>query len=797
MKISLKWLKSYVPLDLPPAELAGKITMAGTEVSHIDIKGGWHDVFIGEIVDIKPHPSADRLRLATVSLGSERETVVCGAPNLRLGDKVAFARTGAELIDGHTGKPSILKSAMIRGISSSGMVCSERELGLSDEHEGILVLPHEAALGKSLSDYLGDVIFDLEVTPNRPDLLSVLGVAHEVAALTSTEVTEPGLDYPTAGGPIETQVSVIIEDAGLCPRYSASLVTGIAIGESPAWMKERLAASGIRSINNIVDITNYVMLEYGQPLHSFDFDKIKNGTVIIRPASAGEQIITLDGASRILPSGSLVIADAEGPIAVAGVMGGAATEVNVDTVNILLESASFKPASIHRTASSLKLASEASQRFERGISPKLTLPALRRATQLLVEICGGTAAQGIIDSFPGHKDQLKVQLSINEIKRILGLDLGMEKVERILSLLGLSFWKTDTESFTVSPPYWRSDIRLAVDVIEELGRIQGYDSIPFSRLSGTLPQFLPAPALGLKQETRRILKGLGFSELITYSYCSEALLKKSLNSTALNPVPLRLRNPMNPDQECMRTSLRGNLLQALASNIRREEGQLYVFELGRIYLARENDVPEEPEMLCALLTLSGQDKRFHGRTDEVDFYDAKGAMQSLMNELRIKIDLAEGDDPGLKPGANANIISDGLRIGSIGEIHQEVARCFDLPQGVFMFEVNMSAVLPLVHQAIYTPVKRFPPVQRDLALVVGKSVTNQGVLGIINKYRMVSKVHLFDVYSGKQVHSGKKSLAYSLTFQSPDHTLNDAEVDGVLKAMVKELSARLGAAIRD
>ena len=796
MKISLKWLKTYIPILLPATELAQKITMAGTEVSHVDIKGGWHDVFIGEIIDIKPHPSADRLRLATVSLGNEIEEVVCGAPNLRVGDKVAFARAGAELIDGHTGKPVVLKTAVIRGVNSSGMVCSERELGLSSEHEGILVLPPGAPLGTSLSDYLGDIIFDLEVTPNRPDLLSVLGVAHEIAALTSAEVLEPELDYPTAGGPIERQVSVEIEDRELCPRYSASHVTGIVIGESPAWMKERLAASGIRSINNIVDITNYVMLEYGQPLHSFDFDKIKHGSVIIRRAFNGEKIITLDGTSRVLPSGTLVIADPDGPIAIAGVMGGATTEVSGDTVNILLESASFNPASIHRTASSLKMASEASQRFERGITSKLTLPALRRGTQLLVEICGGTAAQGIVDIYPGQKEQLKIHLSLHEAKRILGLDINMEQAKQILSSLGFSFWKTDSTSFTASPPYWRSDIRLAVDVIEELGRTTGYDSIPFTRLSGPLPESLPAPMLKLKQQSRQALKGLGFSELITYSYCSEISLAKALNISTLSPVPLRLKNPMNPDQECMRTSLRGNLLQSLALNMRHKAGVLSIFELGRVYLARENDVPEEPEMLCALLTLSGHDKRFHGRTDEVDFYDAKGALQSLMLELKIAINLVDGDDPGFKPGASASVMSGGFRIGSLGEIHPDVALGFDLPPGVFMFEINMSTALPLVYDAIYKPIIRFPSIQRDLALVVDVSITNEQVLNIINKYKLVYEAHLFDEYSGKQVCEGKKSLAYGLTFQSPDHTLKDSEVEGVLKAVVKELTSRLGASIR-
>ena len=795
MKVSIKWLKEYVPVHDEPVELAKKLTLAGTEVSHIDVVGGWRNVYIGEIIEINPHPQADRLRLATVNLGAEQETVVCGAPNLTVGDKIAFARVGAELVDGHTGGKTVLKPAVIRGVCSSGMICSERELGLSQSHDGILVLPGEAPLGIALADYLGDVIFDLEVTPNRPDMLSMLGVAHEVGALTEAGASEPVADYTATDEPIERKVKIEITDAELCPRYSVSLVTGVKIGESPAWLKERLIAGGVRTINNVVDITNYVMLEYGQPLHAFDFDKITNGQIIVRRANEGEEMTTLDGVPRRLSAGTLVIADPAGPVAIAGVMGGAISEVSNDTVNILLESANFKPASIHHTASALKLGSEASRRFERGISPMLTLPALKRATQLLVSICAGTAAQGQIDCWPGRAERPVIKLSLGEVRRILGMQVDMSRVSRVLTSLGCEVETGAGDEFTVTSPYWRSDIRSSVDVIEEIARIIGYAEIPYSRLPMALPESLDVPMPAFKRRVRTALKGFGGSEVITYAFAGEETLAKSLNGT-LEPLPIHLSNPMNPDQECLRTSLRGNLLQVLAANIRREEGQVFIYELGRVYLGRAGELPEEPEMLCALMTLTGADKRRYGRKEAIDFYDIKGIAEGLLSELRVQVDFVSGTDKGLRPGVQAAVMANGAPIGVLGELHPEVARAFDLPVGIYLCELNLSAVLPHVRDFTYRALPRFPAIERDLALVVDEAVTHRQIIDIIEKFRQVARIRLFDVYSGSQIAAGKKSLAYSLSFQSLDHTLKDVEVDGVLAVIIGELGAKVGATIR-
>ena len=796
MKCSLKWLRQYVDITLPPQELAQRITMAGTEVAHIEVIGGWENVFVGQIAAVNPHPNADRLRLATVNLGGEQVTVVCGAPNLVMGDKIAFARAGARLIDGHNGEKITLKPNKIRGVLSEGMVCSEMELGLSKNHEGILVLPPDAPLGGKLSDYMGDVILDLEVTPNRPDMLSVLGIAHEVAALTGVTVHEPNLDYVPAGRSIDESISVEIADAELCPRYCAALVTGIKIGESPRWLKEAVTAAGVRSINNVVDITNFVMMEYGQPLHAFDYNQIGCAKIIIRRALEGEVMTTLDGVERKLTSDTLVIADPGRAIAVAGVMGGATSEVTPSTAAILLESASFKPASVHNTMVRLKLPSEASARFERGIRADLTLPAARRAVQLMVELCGGKAEEGIIDHYPGRKETAPVKLTTAEVKRILGLEYSADQIEKTLASLGCKVIRISENSFEVSPPYWRSDLKLDADFIEDVARITGYERIPDRLLSGALPRQDPNPILGLRLDIRQTLAGFGFQELITYALTDRPTLEKGLN-TPLTIEPLRVAHPMSSDQECLRTSLRGNVLAALASNIRREVGPLLMFETGHVYLPRTGDLPDEPEMLCGVLTSTGIEKVWQGRKESVDFFDAKGAVEGLMTALGVDVSFVESVDPGLRTGRQAAIMAGKNQIGVLGEVHPKVAQSFELPPATYLFELNVTQLMPLALGNVhYEPLPRFPAVMRDLALVLDETTSHKQVTGIIKGFSLVKSAVLFDVYSGKQVAAGKKSLAYSLTFQSADHTLTDAEVDKVLEAILRKLQGELGAALR-
>jgi phenylalanyl-tRNA synthetase beta chain len=800
MKVPLNWLKEYIDIKLPPAELAEKLTMAGIEAKGLQVTGGsWNNVVVGQIVAVNPHPNADRLRLPTVDLGTEQQTVVCGAPNLSVGDKIAFACVGAELIDGHSSQLTRLKPAKIRGVESSGMVCSEKELGISDEHEGIMVLPTDAPVGMPLADYLGDVIFDLDVTPNRPDCLCVTGIAREVAALTGQSLHPPEVSYEEAEPHIDQQVAVEIADPDLCSRYCASLISGIKIDESPPWMQQRLLACGMRPINNIVDVTNYVMLELGQPLHAFDYEKIKGKKIIVRRATEGEIIVSLDGVERTLSHDTLVIADKERGVAIAGVMGGANSEVTKDTTSILLEAANFNPASIHYTGRELSLPSEACMRFERGIRPELTMPALRRATQLMLQLAGGKAAKGVADVYPGKREPEPIRLSTDEVKRVLGVEFNFDQVAGTLTSLGFECKPADSPSeVRVTAPYWRSDITQAVDLIEEVARIIGYDKIPMTMLSQSIPQHHPEPILSLKNKIRDSLVGYGFQEIITYSLNSlEMLQKLTPKARAMASMPLRLANPMTAEQEYLHPTLRANLLAALASNRRHEEDGIRLFELGKIYLPREKDLPSEPEVLCGLLSGARFEKSWQGDGGSLDFFDAKGVVESLFNQLGVDASFEPGDDESLHPAKQAAIIIGGNKLGVVGELHPKVAEAFDIAEAAYLLEINVTDLLSFtVGHKMFQPIPRFPATVRDIALIVNTGVSHQQVVDIIKGFSLVKQVAIFDVYSGKQVPPDKKSLAYRITYQSPTHTLTDEEVNKVQQQILSKLSQQLGTTLR-
>jgi phenylalanyl-tRNA synthetase beta chain len=798
MKVPLNWLKEYVDVSLPPAELAGKLTMSGTEVKGWQVVGGgWEKVVVGKIVAINPHPDADRLTLPTVDLGTEQQTVVCGAPNLKLGDKVAFARVDAQLIDGHTGEVFRLKAAKIRGVASSGMVCSEKELGISDSHEGIMVLPADAPLGTPLADYLGDVIFDLDITPNRPDCLSVIGVAREVAALSGKKIRLTEASYEESLPPIDRQVSIEIKAPDLCPRYSASLITGIKIGESPPWMQQRLLACGMRPINNIVDVTNYVMLEYGEPLHAFDYNQIRGKKIIVRRAGEGETMVSLDGVKRVLSSETLVIADEERAVAIAGVMGGFDSEVTGETTAILLEAANFNPASIYNTGNTLNLPSEARMRFERGISPELTIPALKRATQLISQLAGGEAAKGIIDVYPGRKEPKPITLSVDKVNSFLGVDFTPDQIKKALVSLGFEV-KPAAAGFTVTAPYWRSDITLAEDLVEEVARIIGYEQIPTVMMDEPIPPHNPDPIISLKREVRRSLTGCGFQEVVSYSLTSLELINKLLPTPhPLEPEPLRMANPMTADQEYLRPTLRANLLAALAANRRHEAGGIRLFELSRVYHRRAKDLPGEPEMLCGLLSGPKLDESWHGGDAGLDFFDAKGVVEGLLSQLGMEASFEAGDDESLHPGKQAAVVIKGNKLGVFGELHPKVAEAFELSGAVYLFEINLMALLPFtLEHKLFQPIPRFPAIVRDIALVVDSGVSNRKAQGVIKGFQLVADVALFDVYTGAKLPPGKKSLAYRITFQSPSHTLTDDEVNKVQQKILDKLAKELGASLR-
>ncbi|MBI2958019.1 MAG: phenylalanine--tRNA ligase subunit beta [Chloroflexi bacterium] len=797
MRVPLSWAKEYVDLVLPLEGLNEKLTQAGLEVGHVDVIGeSWDNVRIGLVADVRPHPNADRLTLVTVDLGDAKQIVVCGAPNVQAGQKIAFASVGARLIDGHTGQAATLKPARIRGVVSEGMVCSEKELGLSDSHEGIFVLPGDAPLGQPLREYLGETILDVEVTPNRPDCLSVLGVAREIAALSGQTVRPPVPIYKEGATSAMFLAKVRIEAPDLCARYCASVIRGVKIGPSPRWLQRRLEACGMRSINNVVDATNYVMLEFGQPLHAFDLDNISEKQIIVRRAVEGETMISLDGVSRELGPGMLVIADSKRAVAVAGVMGGLNSEVSDSTTSVLLESANFSQASIRRTAGALNMRSEASMRFEKGLPAELAVHALRRATQLIAETAGGEAAAGYIDAFPGEKAEQPIPLRSRDVNRLLGMDVGLETTKKTLESLGFVCRAVSGDGMSVSVPYWRTDVKQSADLVEEIARIIGYDNIPTTMICAPVPAYRPAPALVLKEKLRAVLTACGLQEVITYSLTSiENLRKVSVDGSLPGPTPVMIANPMSKEYECLRISLRPRLLATVAAN-QRYEDRIGLFEIGKVYLRREGELPSEVETLAVMLYGSRHPTSWRVKDVPADFFDAKGIVEAALDRLGVDATFVAVADPGMRTGRCARIMAGLAELGIMGEVHARVVEAFDANGPIYLAEVDLHRLLSAVSgECRYEPLPRFPSVVRDIALVVDAGVRYLDISDVVKSQPLVSDVTLFDVYEGDRVEKGKRSIAFRVIYQS-DHTLTDEEVNKVQGKMLEVLSSRFRATLR-
>ncbi len=788
---------------MPVKELAHRLTMAGTEVGDVAAVGGpWDNVYVGLVIRVEPHPNADRLSLATVDIGRETITAVCGAPNVAQGQKIAFAKIGARLMNAHTGKVETLKAARIRDVVSEGMVCSELELGLGQDHQGILVLDESAPLGTSLADYMGDAVLDLEITPNRPDCLSILGIAHEVGAIASQPVQEPPLDYPEEGDPIEDQVEIRILDPDLCYRYTASLIRGVTIGPSPQWMQERLTKAGQRPINNIVDITNYVMLEYGQPLHAFDYDLLKGRTILVRRAKGNERHTTLDGVDRTLDPPMLVIADLDRAVGLAGIMGGANTEMTEKTTSVLLESANFDPINTRRTAESLKLRSEASYRFERGLRPELAELGLRRATRLILELAGG-AARGIIDVYPGKRELPPMKLTMARVKKVLGVELPPERVEGALNSMGFERASetpssNDEPAIWVKIPYWRSDISLEDDLVEEVARSIGYEEIPVTPLSSPIPHPQPQPVRELREKVRDVLASCGMQEVISYSLTSLSALEK-VEALSDGRMPLAVADPMSSEHQYLRTTLTSSLLDTYAANHRSQEAGLSLFELGRVYLPRDKTLPEERETLGGIVGGLRSPSSWLARDEVMDFFEAKALLDSLFQRLRIDATYTPTEDPILVRGRSASIRSGEATLGVVGEVRPEVLKRFDIDDaGVTLFQVDLEKLyqaLPSTERQ-YRSVPRYPEATRDMALVLSEEIPSNTVLDIIQAHDLVESASVFDVFRGSAIGPGKKSLAYRILFRSPSGTLTAEQVAKAQEEILATLEKQLGARLR-
>ena len=795
MRVPLSWLAEYVPLRMPPAELAHRLTMAGLETTYDPGPGGgWDNVVVGRVLDVRPHPNADRLRLADVDTGGETSTVVCGAPNVAAGQKIAFARVGAVLTSGKTGEPMELTAAVIRGVESAGMVCSERELGLSDEHEGILVLPDDSPVGTALVDVLpSSGALEVEVTPNRGDCLSVLGIAHEAAAITGEQVTEPPSGYDENGGAIADSVGIEITDPALCSRYTCTLVRGVRIGPSPDWLRQRLQDAGHRSINNVVDVTNYVMLEYGQPLHAFDLEEVRDAKVIVRPAANGERFRSLDGQEHELRPPMLMIADPERSIGLAGVMGGANSEMTDTTRNVLLESATFNAINTRRTSNALKLRTDASLRFEKGLNPELAVRAVRRATRLILETAGGEAAQGVYDVFPGRSDPPRIPFSHESLRRVLGVDFPTGQVSGVLASLGFTVEPGDDGTMTVVPPYWRTDVGIEEDIVEEVARIVGYDAVEGEPLGGRVPEAIRQPERELREEVRDALVSFGLQEAIYHTLVSgdDAALPDGA-------APLGTANPMSQEQAYLRTSLRPALLRGAAGAMR-QQGSVGMFEVGRVFIPRDSDLPDERETAIAVLAGPRGGVLWEQDAEPLGFFDAKGVVEGALARLGLSATFERTTDPLLHPGRTAAVLVNGEQAGVVGELRPQAVAQYDIPAAQAAFiELDLQRLAPHVPEmrSSFAVFSRYPSAVRDLALVLDASVPARQAQEIIESGPLVVRATLFDLFEGETLPDGKKSLAFTVEFQSPSKTLETAEVNDAVAAIVKRMERETGASLR-
>ena len=800
MKVPLSWLKQYVDVDLPAQDLAHRLTMAGIEVGEVEVIGGWSEVFVGHVTGVRPHPNADRLRLCVVNTGSEELEVVCGAPNVAAGQNICFAKVGANIYNTHTERHEVLEAAKIRGVESQGMICSAVELGLGDDHSGIIELPEDAPVGALLDDYLGDTVLDLELTPNRLDCLSVLGVAHEVAALTGKTVKEPETNYKEAGAPITEQIDISVGSPELCRRYTASLLQGVKIGPSPQWLQDRLTRAGLRPINNVVDVTNFVMLEYNQPLHSFDYDLIKDATVIVRRARPDEMLTTLDGVERKLTVENLVIADANDAIGIGGVIGGANSEISVNTVNVLLESATFDGTNNRETAQTLGLRTEATLRFEKGLRPELAPIALRRATGLIQEVAGGTVAPGIVDVLSDEgADAPVVPLTGEKIRRMLGMEVDQKRVQETLDALGFTWESAGEFELKVTVPYWRNDVNIEEDLVEEVVRTIGYDSVPTTMLSSSIPFQQPVPVMGLRDQIKDLLASEGIQEVINYPLVTLQQLEQVEQLDPAN-LPMRVTNPMSADREYLRTTLRASLLATLAANQGHGAGPFRLFEAGRVFWPREGDLPDERETVAGVLAGLRHEPSWLEDDSLLDFYDAKGVVELVLNRLGVLATYEPSDDPSFHPGRCAVIKVEDAVIGVVGEVHPVVMDRLGLesPQ-VAAFELYLGPILAALPdgQQQFEPLPRYPSATRDLALVMPTDVDAGQVTRLILRHRGVDRADLFDIYAGENIAEGTKSLAFHVYFQARDRTLTNEEVnrslDGLLRILERELKVTLRA----
>ncbi len=803
MKFTVNWLKKYIDFDLSNNELADKLTMLGLEVDAVDqLFHNLDNVKVAKIIEVKRHPNADKLVLCDVDTGEEIKRVVCGAPNAKAGMMTAIALPGAVLPNDFT-----VKKAKIRGEASEGMLCSEKDLGISDDHHGImdLTLPCEPGQTIAFALDLTDTLIEVDLTPNRPDCTSVIGVAREVAGVVNGKKVMPSqAGLPQLDGNSSFEVEVSAPDA--CPRYAARLLKNIKIGPSPWWLKRILLAVGLRPINNVVDITNFVMLELGQPLHAFDYKHISGGKIIVRKANQGEKTTTLDGAEHQLDKDMLLICDAENPVAIAGVMGGKNSEVSDDTTDVLLESAYFNPLSVRRTSRVLKLSTDSSYRFERGIDPNGTINALDRAAQLMIDLAGGELVGTGIDHNSGIKEPEPIKLRVSKTNELLGIDLTLKEVADYLNGIEISTVQLDEDTLQVIAPSFRVDLEREVDLVEEVARLKGFNNIPTTLPTVPMSFSEQESSRTLRQQLVSILVSQGLNETVNYSFTAERHFDElQLPEDDQLRKSVRILNPLTDDQGIMRTMLLPGLLVNVKHNLNRQNNDVALFEIGKIFLPVDgNEQPNEEMRLMAVF--SGRrtpgSSVYHYGEDTVDLLDVKGVAESIFKELRLAIDVVSGEDASnyLEPDNFVNITNNNKKLGSIGKINKSVLKKFGIKQEVFILDINLEQVADhKPAERSFKQLSRYPAVKWDLAIIVSETVGAGDIIKTIkdSNLSLVKSAEIFDVYRGKPISSGEKSVALSVTYHSEEKTLDDETVGKVHKKVIDLVLSKFDAKLRE
>lgn len=806
MRLSLNWLKEYVNIDVSADELSRLLTMAGLEVEEVTPVGqDVRMVIVAKILAVDKHPGADRLFVCRMDNGRDEVPVVCGAPNLRPGDMVPLALPGAVLPN-----KMKVKESRIRGELSSGMLLAEDELCLTDDHSGIMILPDNLEPGTELSSAMtiDDYAFDISLTPNRPDCASVIGIAREIAAVTGQKIRIPEIEYKEEGPPITDLAKVDVKDGSGCPRYAAGMIQDVVLGPSPFWMRYRLFVSNVRAINNIVDISNYVLLETGQPLHTFDYDQIKDHRIIVSRAKNHESFTTLDGQERTLNDEHLMICDGERPVALAGIMGGINSEISDNSKNILIESAFFNPVTIRRGSKALGLQTEASYHFERGVDIEGVIYALKRALMLSYQLSEGKINKGIIDIYPEPYTPPVIDLRIEKTNKFLGTSITGDKMVSYLRSLEMKVSDPENGRIQVIPPTYRVDIEREVDLMEEIARLEGYDNIEI-----TYPPVRPSeekelPSLTLKNRICEILTGLGFSEIITYSFISPESIDKLGVEEDSSPIRsiVTLKNPLTIEQSIMRTSLLPGMLRVIRENTARGEMDLKLFEWGKIFINKgsDQDLPIEKLSLIGAMTGLYQEKTWYNDARTVDFYDIKASVEVILEALSLKNVIFERTEPGpvLHALESCTIKIDNTNIGTLGKVNPKVIKGYDIKtDSILIFELDVDEILENTagYSAKFEQFAKFPAVLRDLSIIIDRNIDSSPIIDIIKKSGgdLVESVNIFDLYEGEKLGSSKKAVSFRVCYRSKDGTLEGNQVNKIHERVIEKVRAETGGTLSE